>query len=440
MRNLLYFILILSLFSCDEDEEIVPVKKVPEEIEPKCDFNNFDKKFKYNMTLSNNESPVEINENSIYENDIINNFKVTITSQNSRDTTDSLKFVSLIVGCNTTGTEFDIANCRIVSDIQFPSTKVYCGGADEYLFDRIKDADLTYHSKDTLVFYEKGKNWYHYFISDSTEEIENKQDLPKLRIKSNEIYAADDTLYIPINYNFLKNDSTDCYFYGMKVEPQYKDWNNSFIILPELNISKEEDDNYRKICKFTAVSKLDTICRIDSVIFFRYKWFNNAYIYIGNILLKQGYRETSYHPFYGSTDTTIWSYSNKYTHTLKYNKTTLAPCPVSPPYLPLVYIINNNILEKVSLSKNHDIFDALYGSTSGMTEVSVKNCNIELEKNKNFYDLLFNDINFIKENIDLKYNKSYQSIGDATQISKYEWLEKVTYTDSSYVKLKFWRD
>lgn len=157
-------------------------------------------------------------------------------------------------------------------------------------------------------------------------------------------------------------------------------------------------------------------------------------------MLKIGYRESSHHPFYGSTDTTIWSYSNQYTHTLKYNKTTLAPRPVSLPYLPLVYIINNNIIEEVSLSKIHDIFDALHGSTSGMTKVSVKNCNIELEKNKNIYDLIYNDINFINENIELKYNKSYMSLNNATQVSKYEWLEKITFSDSSYVKLKFWRD
>ncbi len=435
MRNLLYFILILSLFSCDEDEEIVPVKKVPEEIEPKCDFNNFDKKFKYNMTLSNNESPVEINENSIYENDIINNFKVTITSQNSRDTTDSLKFVSLIVGCNSTGTEFDIANCRIVSDIQFPSTKVYCGGADEYLFDRIKDADLTYHSKDTLVFYEKGKNWYHYFISDSTEEIENKQDLPKLRIKSNEIYTSDDTLYIPINYNFLKNDSTNCYFYGIKVEPQYKDWNNSFIILPEPTKLPGIDYDYRILSNFVAISKSDTICRIDNIIFFKEKWFNNVEVFLGNTTIEYYTSTSSYHPAYGSNNSYSLSYQNSFSITAKYG----AARPyghITGYYFPLLLNLSNSTFNEFKLKQPTYQVDGYKGGY----EASMSNCGIVLEKNRNSYEVIYNDVNFIEEFMKIGYSEGYTSIHSSTQVNGSKGINKVTYTDSSYVKLKFWRD
>ena len=436
MKTIFYLSFILLLMSCDEDDN-KDIRVLPIDKEAKCDFSNFNIKYKYIKTLEKNVVEVNIYKNTEYDSyTLYKNFNVTITDVNSRDTTDSLKIVALQVGCNSTGTEFDVDNCKIVSEVDFVSTMVYCNGLDDFIFDRIRNAEMTYHSKDTIVFYEYKKNWYHYFISDSTEEIENKQDLPKLRIKSNEIYTSDDTLYIPINYNFLKNDSTNCYFYGIKVEPQYKDWNNSFIILPEPAKPPGIDYDYRILSNFMAISNSDTICRIDSIIFFRGKWFNNVSVFLGNTTIEIIHKTSSNHPQNGSNNSYSLSYQSSFSLAIKYNAARPTFSPSYSYYIPLLLNLSNNTFNEFKLKQ--PIYQE--GGYQGGREASMSNCGIVLERNKNSYEIYYNDKNFLNEFLKIGYGESYRNGPSSTQISSYTGINKVTYTDSSYVKLKFWRD
>ena len=70
----------------------------------------------------------------------------------------------------------------------------------------------------------------------------------------------------------------------------------------------------------------------------------------------------------------------------------------------------------------------------------MSNCGIVLERNKNSYEIYYNDKNFLNEFLKIGYGESYRNGPSSTQISSYTGINKVTYTDSSYVKLKFWRD
>ena len=440
MRNLIYVLFILCLFSCDEDEENnikVPIKEIPKDTLPECNFNSFDMKFRYIQTLANNSSQVHINENSNYdEKNILDNFTITITSENSRDTTDSLKIVALQVGCNYTGTEFDVDNCRIVSEMDFPSTKAYCGGLDDFLFDRVRDAEMTYHSKDTIVLYEKGKNWFHYFISDTTKVTEQKQELPKLRLTSNEIYAADDTLYLPLNINFLKNDSTNCYFYGMKVEPQYKDWDNSFVILPESDKPMDIYDDYRVLSNFITISRSDTICRIDSIIFFRYKWFNNVEVNIEKVYYEIHNSRMVSHPFYGSNSTSSsWTMSNS-NWKVKSNSSIEGFNPIVNNYHTLLIKIEKEKMISILIEKPKYSQDALKGKSN----FEISNLDLDLKANISNYEFIFTNKEYLSKNLKISYSAEYINEPSSTRIYEYEYLSNFQITDSSYVKLKFWRD
>lgn len=436
-----YFFLLSILFiliSCDEDEKDITnidENPNPEDTIQTCNFNDFNVEYSYLATLDENFNNVNILANTKYENVDIEkvSFKITITNENVIDTIENTYITNVISACNSTGREFDLDNCRFTDNTDFVSTQVFCDNLDLYLLDRLTGDDLVSYNKDTIVVYEKDKDWYHYFISN--KEDENIIDtLPKIKINSTDILKENDTLKIPLNINFLKNDSTDCFLNGLEVEPVYLDNKNSYVIIPNINYTGSYDAIHN--INFISVTNKDTVIEIKNIKYFWKKWFNYAYFYVGNIVAEYHEISTSSHPQHGSNSSIDTSFYSSFEIFNSYDK-------FSPKnnngswYFPIT--INNNKNEEL-LSTIAIVSMLGNGMSGNQKEASIKNLNLEYELNSNRKEIIIEDIDFIKENLSLLYNDEKNNFDTSTKTTWNLKLAKVTFTDSSYIKIVLKRE
>lgn len=437
MKILILILVLVFLSSCDDDEKIVETV-IPPGVESKCEFDKFDVKYKYVETRDNEGNIIDIFKITRYkeEYDDYKVLTINILSANSRDSMDNLKLVELGIACNYTHTEFDIETCSIVNEIEFGRSRAICDGLDDYLYDRVIESELYSYSNDTLVLYESRNDWYHYFVVEDESEVIENPDLPEIKFNSNNIYARNDTMHIPLNINYLRNDSTKCYVMGQEVIPEFLNMNTSFIVFPEFELKGNEDYNLRRIVDFKAISNEKTICEIDSIIFFRNLWFNNVEIFVENVYFELHHTRSSYHPYHGSSfthDSTI----KKNTHwKSNYNFSKPDFNPALNYYFPHFMSYHSGVITSFSIKKP---FYEIYGF-KGSSEFILYNTLVELEKNIHSKEIIFSDVNYLKENLEISYNEEYMNGPSSTRINERKYIKKFRITDSSYVKIKIWRD
>lgn len=440
MKKVIFVILIAMIFSCNEDEKInspIDENPIPEDTIQSCNFDNFNIEYTYVHTKDGNNGIVDIFENTKYSEVLgyKKQLRFTVIQENTNDNIDNLFAVSIKSACNTTGREFDSENCRFTSRTDFMTTKVYCNDLDIFLLERLTGNELTSYNKDTIVIYEEDKGWYHYFLTNQEIEEEVKP-LPNLRISSNEIYAKDDTLKIPLNINFLKNDSTKCEVFGIEVEPQYYDINNSYVLLPECDLG---GGNYemKHFVKFEAITNQDTITKIDSILFFRNKSFNSLKIYLNNINFTKFTSRGTWHPFYGSTSTTFSEPVRSYTVEAK--SKSLAPEGFPYPYsyhYPIVVGLNNKKINKLHALRL--VYHNEYSTSKHSIELN--NLELDIRNNKNYYEFKIDDLNYLMNNLIVDYLTEERGPQSSTRYSgSIKFINKY-YTDSTYLKVVLKRE
>lgn len=437
MKILILILVLVFLESCDDDEKVVDTF-IPPGVESKCEFDKFDVKYKYVETRDNEGNIIDIFKITRYkeEYDDYKVLTINILSANSRDSMDNLKLVELGIACNYTHTEFDIETCSIVNEIEFGRSRAICDGLDDYLYDRVIDSELYSYSNDTLVLYESRNDWYHYFVVENESGVIENPDLPEVKIISNNIYARNDTMHIPLNINYLRNDSTKCYIMGQVVIPEFLNMNTSYIVFPEFELKGNEDYNLRRIVDFKAISNEKTICEIDSIIFFRNLWFNNVEVLVENVNYEIHHTRSSYHPQYGSSYSKDSSFRyNSYWKT-NYNLSSPKFNPAVYYYFPHSIVFEDNILKDISIIIPHYVVDWIEGSSI----LRLHNLNMDLVPNQLNYDLLISDKSFLAENLKHSYSEEYTNSGSSTRTNETKYIKNFQITDSSYVKIKIWRD
>lgn len=437
MRIAILILTLVFIFSCD-DEEKIDNTNLPPVTDSECKFDKFDTKYKYVETKDSEKNIVDIFKITRYK-DEYNDYKVltiNITSQNSRDSINKIKLVELGIACNVTQIEFDIENCTMINEREFSRTEAYCNGLDDYLYDRVSESELVSYSNDTLVLYERRNEWYHYFIIDNENEVIEHPELPSVKFSSNNIYARNDTMHIPLNINYLRNDSTKCYIMDQEVTPVFLNMNTSYIVFPEFELKDKEDYNLRRIVDFKAISNEETICLIDSIIFFRNLWFNNMEVFVENVYFEIHHTRGTSHPQYGSSfthDSTIKA--NAYWSS-KYNFSKPDFNPAINYYFPHFLSFYNEVITSFSLKK---AFYQTYGLKCG-SEFILYNTIVELEKNTNIIEIIFNERDFLNDNLEITYREEYMNEPSSTRITESKYIKNFQITDSSYVKIKIWRD
>lgn len=434
--------LILLIASCDDEPSITKIddKDDSDTIEVKnCNFDNFNIEYTYINTVDNQDNPVDIFENTIYNEAEENQrlLRIKITEERTIDSVENLLITNIHSACNSTGREFDLENCKFTDRTDFATTKVYCGNLDSYLLERITGNELYKSNKDTIIVYEEVKGWYHYFLSNKKND-DKVEPLPNIKIKSEEILVKDDTLKIPLNINFLKNDSTKCFVDGIEVEPVFYDFKNSYIIMPECNTGSGFFD-MRKNVSFYSISKTDTIVSIDNILFFLKFGFNNVEINIENIFVYVYTTYSSWHPqngSYSSTDSTILSQ-----YVEKVERSTFEPYmhPIGVLF-PLSQEIEGSFLKSITLKSVSGYYSSIsYEFIS--KQISLNNYYLNLLPNKNDYNIVINDNEIIKKILHISQSMNYSDgNSSSTKRSKSMKLSNIIYTDSTYLSVKLIRE
>ena len=437
MRIAILILTLVFIFSCD-DEEKIDNTNLPPVTDSECVFNKFDTKYKYEETRDSEKNIEDIFKITRYKDEYndLKILKINITSQNSRDSLNKIKLVDLKIACNYTQIEFDIENCTMINEREFSRTEVYCNGLDDYLYDRVSESELVSYSNDTLVLYERRNDWYHYFVKDNENEVVENPELPSVKFSSNNIYVRNDTMHIPLNINYLRNDSTKCYIMDQEVTPEFLNMNTSYIVFPEFELKDKEDYNLRRIVDFKAISNNNSFCHIDSIIFFRNLWFNNIEVFVENVYFEIHHTRSSYHPQYGSSYSKDSSFRyNSYWKT-KYNLSSPKFNPAVYYYFPHSIDFKDNILKGISIIIPHYVVDWFEGSSI----LKLHNLDINLVPNKLNYDLLISNKKYLTENLNHSYSEEYTNSGSSTRTTETKYIKNFQTTDSSYVKIKIWRD
>ncbi len=440
MKKVILLFALILLISCNKDKKIISPEEEIEENDTiqTCVFSNYNINYIYVFTIDNNDNIVDIFKNTQFDN-YPNNQKYLsfkITTEPLRDTTDRYLSTSIKSACNSTGREYDIENCGFTARTDFFTTKVYCGGLDEYLLERITGNIIIKQVADTIVVYEKENGWYHYFIVNQKEEEkddEKTDTLPKIKISLNQIYAKDDTLKIPLNINYLKNDTTKCFVNGVEVEAYYIDYESSYIIMPQINFG-QNDENMKHQVTFTSITNQDTIIEISKIIYFKDYLFNNSKITLENINLVMQKSQSSSHPSSGSSSKADTLYHSSFDLYVKYNKSTPQAGPTI--HFPLRFAFNGNTLNWI---KNFYLYYSMDG-LSGNKNIEVANLNFQLLPNKNQYEIIITDKNFIDSNVKLDYFTDYRNSGSSTSISESLKILSYSTTESTILKIEFYRD
>lgn len=236
----------------------------------------------------------------------------------------------------------------------------------------------------------------------------------------------------------MKNDSTKCFIFDSEVEPNFLDFENSFIIMPECDISSAYD-NMNKSINFDAITNQDTIVSIENILFFSRKNFNNVELRLENIFVYVYTTSSSWHPQFGSHSSTDSTILNNFG--LKVIRDNYRPDNTILGYIfPLTQVTENFQLKSITLKSSSGYYSS--GSYEFVNkEISLTDFDLNILPNQNSYDIKIADQEFIKKILHVSQSMNYSDgNSSSTQRSKSMKLSNIIYTDSTYLSVKLIRE